>query len=145
MRYVRQGQDGVKYVYADSLPNHRRRFVVHPLAAIEAATGLPVEAHLHEKILKQITPGDLILGAIWDPIYEPPPMDVPQPSAWDAPPADRAAFLSAVVALREAVNRNVAKHFVAHARAGEMDDNIVQAVEWLVTLAERAEDLADGA
>ena len=144
VRYVSH-VSGVKYIYADTLPVAVRRFVIHPIDAIQAATGLPVKTHLHEKILTKISPGDLIPGAEWDLAYDP-PLQIPDPiMSWDAPSADCAVFLSAVIALKNAVNRDIARHFISHVRSGEMDDNVVRAVEWLVMLAERAEDLANGA
>lgn len=142
MRYVRD-KGGVKYVYPDSLPLQVRRFVVHPIEDLEAATGLPVKAHLHAKVLEQVTPGKLIPGANWDPVYEPPPPDVPPPPvAWDAPKTARVIFLAAVDSLGKALDGDIIRHVNTHVQVGDMEDEVVKAMEWLIMIHAR---LIDGA
>lgn len=141
MRYV-DVNGGVEPVYPDELPPLARRFVLHDPDAWNAKTGLDVETPLSDRILKHVTAGDPILGATWDPDAPTPVSPAPPPIvAWDAPAEERAAFLTAVLDLKAAVNRNIARHYVTHVKTDDVEDNVVKAVEYIFSLAEIAEGL----
>jgi len=141
MRYVNAG-GGVDPVYPAALPALPRRFVLHNPDDWNAKTGDIVQTPLSDRILKHVTAGDPIPGATWDPDAPTPVPPAPPPIvAWDAPAGERAAFLTAVLDLRAAVNGRIKRHYVTHVKTGDMEDNVVRAVEYVLSLANIAEDL----
>lgn len=142
VRYVPDG-GGVRIEYRSALPPAARHFVIHDVDAMQAATAEDITVLLHWRILKHVTPGQFISGAKWFPDYVwPSPAVPPGVVVNPAPVAEQAAFVSAVQAVKAATNKNIAKHYLTHVRAREMDDPVVRAVEWLTDMVARAEELA---
>jgi hypothetical protein len=144
MKYVRTPSGSTDYQYRDALPAMARRFVHHDNAAAHTPTGESVPVVLRKEIFAEMArrgmkPGDKIPGTLWDPDYVWPPPAPHEPVRTPAPHAEQDAFVATVQSVKAAVNGNIARHYRTHRDLPE--DRVTQAVEWLIGLAERAEEI----
>jgi len=137
---------GRRIEYEPTLHPRAPGFVVHDPDAIEAATGEWVPVPLDKAIFRYLAklgkkPGDSIPGTAWQPNYIWPTPEPVEPVRYPAPQGEQDAFVAATIALKATVTPAIAKHYRTHLDLPE--DLVMQAAEWLIGLADRAEEIAD--